>query len=584
MRKIATSFTTDTPKQEKFAIIRQFLINNADSIQKLATKQHKMFLSGNKKFRSENIKKYQDLHVQIVHEFANNLNTKDLKRGSKIFQAIGQRLAQEAVKDGLTIEETVDGTIFLKQAFWKKMEEDGLYQLKTQEYHELNLVVGTYCDIVASKIAFSYHKERQLIEGNLEYLAEASKILSSTLDYRTTLTTIANLAVPHVADWCAVDILDEKGKLKQVAVAHKNPKKVKWAKELRLKQPVDMDAKTGVANVLRTNKSELYSIVTDEMLRAVSKTKKEYELYKNIGFTSAIVVPIRSHKQPVGAITFVTAETNRHYNEADLLMAEELATRASVAIQNAKLYKGSQEAITLRDDFISVASHELKTPITSVKMFTQILKKHSEQIGDNKAVSHLTKMDRQINKLTELVYDLLNVSKIQAGRMEFRIEKFDFDRMVKEVVDILQQSETKHKIIVRGKTGKKVHGDSERIGQVLNNLVSNAIKYSPKSDTVEVTLRADAKNVTVAVRDFGIGMEKAHFGRIFERFYRVYDATDKTFPGLGIGLYISSEIIKRHGGKVWVESHVGEGSTFYFSVPIFAKPIVAAQKKHGKKA
>lgn len=520
------------------------------------------------------MKKYQDFHIQIVNEFANNLHTKDVRRGSKIFESIGEKLAQEAVKDGLTIEETVDGTIFLKQAFWKKMEEDGLYELTTREYHELNLVIGTYCDIVASKIAFTYHKERQYIEGNLQYLAEASGILSSPLDYQTTLNTIAKLAVPHIADWCAVDILDERGKLQQVAVAHKDPKKVKWAKELRKKQPIDMSAKSGVANVLRTGKPELYPLITDELLRASSKSEKEYKLTKSIGFTSAIVVPILSHRQPVGAITLVTAETNRHYNEADLLMAKELATRASVAIQNSKLYKGSQEAITMRDDFISVASHELKTPITSVKMFTQILKNHSMQIGDTKAVSHLSKMEKQLNKLTELIYDLLNVSKIQAGRMEFREELFDFDHAVKEVINILQQSETKHVIAVKGKTKKKVHGDEERIGQVLNNLISNAIKYSPKSRKVEVTLQSDNKNVSVAVRDFGIGMEAAHLGRIFERFYRVYDTTDKTFPGLGIGLYISSEIVKRHGGRLWVDSDIGKGSTFYFSIPVNDRKII----------
>lgn len=551
-----------------FDEIREFLLKNANSIQKLATKHHKLYLGG-KKFRSEYMKKYQDFHIQIVHEFANNLHTSNVGRGSKIFNKLGESLAQEAVQDGLTIEETVDGTIFLKQAIWKKLaDEDGLLKLTTEKYHELNLIIGTYCDIVASRIAFTYHKERQLIEGNLSYLAEASKILSSSLDYQTTLNTVAALAVPRIADWCTVDILNENGEIQHVAIAHKDPKKIKWAKELRKRQPVDMNSQTGVAHVLKTGQPELYPLITDEMLVALSKSKKQLQLARSIGFTSAMVVPIFSQKKPIGAITFVTAETRRHYNDADLLMAQELATRASVALENARLYKGSQEAITLRDDFISVASHELKTPVTSVKMFTQVLKKHSEQIGDAKAVSHLSKMDKQINKLTELIYDLLNVSKIQAGRMEFRKDMFDFDRAVNEVVDILQQSEISHKIIVKGATKKEVCGDEERVGQVINNLISNAIKYSPKADKVVLRLSSDKENVNVAVQDFGIGMEDSHLNRIFERFYRVYDTTDKTFPGLGIGLYISSEIVKRHGGKLWVESNIGKGSTFHFSIPI----------------
>ena len=567
-------------KDEKVEVIRSYFIKHADAIQKFATKQHKVYLGG-KKFRTEFIKKYQLMHVNVVHELANNLYRKDLGRGSKIFNDLGVLLAQEAVKDGLTLEETVDGIIFLKQAIWKKLEEDGVFELTTKEYHELNLVISTYTDIVSSRIAFTYHKERQQIEANLRYLAEASKILSTSLDMKTTLNSIAKLAVPHIADWAGIDMLDDNGKMQHVAVAHKDPKKVKWARELQASQPFDKDAPTGVANVLRTGKSELYPVITDEMLRAVSRTKKELKLAQSIGFTSVMVVSIFFQKRPIGAITFVNAETKRHYNEADLRMAEELATRASVAIENAKLYKGSQEAITMRDEFISVASHELKTPVTSVKMFTQVLKKHSEQIGDTRAVNHLSKMDRQINKLTELIYDLLNVSKIQAGRMEFRETVFDFDKAVKELVDILQQSEEKHKIIIKGATGKKIYGDEERIGQVINNLVSNAIKYSPRADKVIVKLKADDKNVSASVQDFGIGMDKAHLERIFERFYRVYDTTDKTFPGLGIGLYISSEIVKRHGGKLWVESSPGVGSTFHFSIPLKRKKQL--KKKDEKK-
>lgn len=570
MNKTRSRTKNKITKKETLDVIKAFLIKHASQIEKQATKDHKIYLGGGT-FRSEFIKKYHLLHIRIIHELADNLHIRDLKKGSKIFKELGEMLAQEAVQDGLTIEETVDGTIFLKQAIWKKLEEDGLFDLTTRQYHELNLVISTYSDIVSSKIAFTYHKERQYIEGNLRYLAEASRILSSSLDLQTTLQAVAKLAVPHIADWCAIDLLGDSGKLQYSIVAHKDLKKVKWAKELRKQQPLDLEAKTGVAQVIRSGKPEMYPVITDEMLVAVSKSKEELQLARSLGFTSAMIVPVFAEKKPIGAITFVTAETRRHYNQADLHMAQELAVRASVAIEHARLYKGSQEAIGMRDDFISVASHELKTPVTSVKMFTQVLKKHSEQIGDAKAVSHLTKMDRQINKLTELIYDLLNVSKIQAGRMEFRVEKFDFDKAVKEVVDVLQQSETKHKIIIKGTTQKKIMGDEERVGQVINNLISNAVKYSPKSDKVIVNLKAKDSSVVVAVKDFGIGMDKEHLNHIFERFYRVYDTTDKTFPGLGIGLYISSEIIKRHGGKMWVDSNIGKGSTFYFSIPVNGK-------------
>lgn len=411
-------------------------------------------------------------------------------------------------------------------------------------------------------------KERKQVELNLKYLAEASRILSSSLDYKTTFSNIAKLAVPKIADWCAVDILDGKGGLEQVAVAHKDPTKVKWARQLRKINPPDLNASTGIPNVIRTGKSEFYPVITDEMIAKTAKNKKQLKLIRDIGFTSAIVAPLCREGKCIGGITFVTSETKRHYTEADLVMAEELASRASLALENAGLYKASQDAIASRDNFISVASHELKTPITSVKIFTEVMQQHSKQIGDDKALGHLTKMNKQLDKLTDLIYNMLNISKIQAGRLEFNQKIFDFDESVKEIVDVLQQGTPRQKILIFGRTNKKIYGDEDRIGQVLSNLVANALKYSPKSEKIIVRLTANKENVIVCVQDFGIGMAKEHLDKIFERFYRVFDINDKTFPGLGIGLYISSEIIKRHHGKLWVESKAGKGSKFYFSLPI----------------
>jgi PAS domain S-box-containing protein len=426
----------------------------------------------------------------------------------------------------------------------------------------------------ASKIARDI-SERKRYEENLKFLSEASRILASSLDYQKTLNSITKLAVPQIADWCAVDLLDSKGGLTQVAIAHKDPEKVKWAKALRKAEPPDMKSSRGMPNVLRTGKVEFYPVITDEMLTKLAKNQKQLKLLRRIGFTSAMIVPLFSKGKCVGGITFVTTETKRQLTESDLVMAQELASRASLALENAGLYeqallanRASQDAVALRDNFISIASHELKTPVTSVKIFTQVLQQHSEQIGDEEAKKHLEKMDKQINKLIELIYNLLNISKIQAGRMEFNQKLFDFDASVKEIVGILQEGNLKHKIIVKGQTGKKIYGDEDRIGQVISNLVSNAIKYSPKADKVMISLSSDSSSVTVCIEDFGIGMAKEHLNRIFERFYRVFDTTDKTFPGLGIGLYISAEIIRRHHGKLWVESDSGKGSKFYFSLPL----------------
>lgn len=549
-------------------LVKNFLIKNADAIQKLATLEHKKYLGG-LFFRTELIPKYQKLHITILEQFAQNLEVKALKPGIIKFKILAEQLAREAVLDGLNLEETLDGTIFLKQAIWKKMDKHGLIsKLSVKEYHDINLVIGTYSDVVASKIAFTFHSERQQIEQSLRYLAEASKLLASSLDYHKTLESIGKLAVPTMADWFTIDMLDKSGELQRITIAHKDPKQIKWARELQKEYPPDMNAPMGIPNVIRTGKSELYPDIPDEMLVKAARDKKQLQLLRKLGFSSAMIVPIHQQGVTVGGISFISTNPHRHYNTSDVTIAEELAHRASIAIENARLYSDSQKAISLRDEFISVASHELKTPVTSVKMFTQVLKHHSEQIGDTKAIQYLSTMDKQLNKLTELIYDLLNISKIQAGRMEYNLKVFNFDTSIKDIVDVLQQSAGNHKIIVKGETKKKIKGDEERIGQVVNNLVSNAIKYSPKAKEIIIHLTSDKESVTVGIQDFGVGMEKEHLVRIFERFYRVYDTNDKTFPGLGIGLYISAEIVKRHGGKLWVDSNLGKGSTFYFTLPV----------------
>jgi PAS domain S-box-containing protein len=221
-----------------------------------------------------------------------------------------------------------------------------------------------------------------------------------------------------------------------------------------------------------------------------------------------------------------------------------------------------------KEDFINIASHELRTPITSVKIFAHVLQKSFELSGDKKAIGTFKKMDKQIDKLSVLVGDLLNLAKIQTGRFEFRKEYFEIDDLVRETVEGLQGSIDRHKIILDGQANIKVYADRDRIGQVLINLLTNAVKYSPAADKVIVHSEKNRDNITVYVQDFGIGIPKEAQNKIFERFFRVEGKDEKTYPGFGIGLFLSSEIIRRHNGKIWVESKKNKGSTFYFTLPI----------------
>lgn len=222
-----------------------------------------------------------------------------------------------------------------------------------------------------------------------------------------------------------------------------------------------------------------------------------------------------------------------------------------------------------KDDFISIASHELRTPVTSVKVFTQVLLKMFNQLPDKTPVKYLFKMDAQIDRLTMLINDLLDVSRFQEGKIEYKQELVNLKQLVTDVVGNLQAISEKHTIVYDGQFDAYIIADKDRIEQVIINLINNAIKYSPNSDIVEVKIAQDSlSQIIVSVHDYGVGIPEEYREKIFERFFRVYDDKEKTYPGLGMGLYISQEIIKRHNGKIWVESKIGKGSTFYMSIPL----------------
>jgi len=221
-----------------------------------------------------------------------------------------------------------------------------------------------------------------------------------------------------------------------------------------------------------------------------------------------------------------------------------------------------------KDDFISIASHELKTPVTSMKAYTQLLQKHPLITNDKKASFMLSKMDSQMNRLTELVASFMNVYKMRTGKLRLKKKQFQLEELIAEVVGNFQYTISSHIVERTNDTKVKVYADKARIHQVLVNLISNAIKYSPNADKIIVSQKPDADKVTVSIQDFGMGIPKEEQKRIYERFFRAKGKKEGEIPGLGLGLFISNEIVKQHRGELWVKSKEGKGSTFYFTLPI----------------
>lgn len=223
--------------------------------------------------------------------------------------------------------------------------------------------------------------------------------------------------------------------------------------------------------------------------------------------------------------------------------------------------------VTQKDTFLGIASHELKTPLTSLKLYAQVLERMLKKSGDEKNAEFAKKMDLQVIKLTSLIGDLLDVTKINSGKIHLNNDVFDFEKLVLESVEEMQMS-TLHQIEFDTRNVGMVFADRERISQVITNLISNAIKYSPDAEKILVEISGDENEVVFTVKDFGIGMPVEKKDRVFEQYYRVSGEEQSTFPGLGLGLYIASQIVERSKGKIWVNSILGKGSTFSFSLPV----------------
>ena len=426
-----------------------------------------------------------------------------------------------------------------------------------------------------------YLEAQEALEGekelasNLRFLSESSKILSSSLDYKTTLANVAKLAVSHITDWCGVDMLNENGEIEQVAISHRDPKKIRLAKELRKERPVNMADKFGLPSVLRTGKSELYSPISEDILTSRAKSKKELELLKKLNLTSAMIVPLLRNKKVIGTISFITEEGRERYDRNSLIMAEELASRASLAIENSRLYQVAQDAIRSREEFMSIAGHELRTPLTIILLHLQkansdIKKLMAKHTGMEKIPDLLERSEKQGFRLSKMINDLLDVSLINTDKLRLEKEHVDLNIVVEEVLQLFSIQLKKVKtFIIYDRSNEPImgHWDRIRLEQVISNLISNAFKYG-KRNPVNVSVKKVGQEALIEIRDKGIGIKPEDIENIFELFKRGVSPED--FKGIGIGLYISKRIVESHGGKIEVRSKAGIGSTFTIRLPLIS--------------
>ena len=427
---------------------------------------------------------------------------------------------------------------------------------------------GSFAGFIAS--ATDIHERKRADDGQ-RFLAEAGTLLASSLDYRTTLNSVARIVVPRLADWCDVHVLEPSGALTEVAVAHVNASKVEWAREVNQRYPIDVDAPTGMSQVIRSGRSEFIPAITDEMLVRGARDDEHLRLLRLVGLSSVMIVPMLARDQAIGAITLGAAESGRIFTPEDLALAEDLARRAGLAVDNARLYAEAREAARSRDRFLAVAAHELRSPLTATKGFAQLLLRRASRTPGGEAwIASLRTIDNQVNKVATLVNRLLDVSRIDEHRLQLQLEPVD-------LLDIAREALAEQQLMAEGRVLRlstdlselRGNWDPARVGQVLTNLLDNAAKYSPAGGdiTLIVGLSDGGQTARLGVHDCGPGIAADARERLFERDFRATDAVGAGMEGMGLGLYVSKGIVDAHGGRIWLETSEDAGTTFWVALP-----------------
>ncbi|WP_233262203.1 ATP-binding protein [Vitiosangium sp. GDMCC 1.1324] len=402
-----------------------------------------------------------------------------------------------------------------------------------------------------------------------EFLSSASRMLADSLDYGATLATVARLGLPFLGEWCAVDLTGEDQRIVRVASVHVEPSKEPLARRLKECVP-DLEAPGGIAEVIRTRNPRVLTAHPGEEggLPLCDHGGSHLDAVREMGLRSVLSVPLVARGRTMGALTFISVVPDR-YKDEDVMLAGDLAWRAALALDNARLYRESQEAILARDEFLSIASHELRTPITALRLGIQRLFRLARggvEPAWKTVAASLEGVERQGRRLTLLIDSLLDVSRLQSHHIQLEMEEMDLSELVRDVVaqlgGVLARTHTP--LSLRADTPVVGRWDRFRLEQVVTNLLDNAIKYGAAAPIV-VTVALEEGSAVLTLRDQGIGIAPERLPFIFGRFERA--VSSRNYGGLGLGLYIVRQIVEMHGGTIHVDSSPGEGSTFTVRLP-----------------
>jgi len=402
------------------------------------------------------------------------------------------------------------------------------------------------------------------------YLAQLSAAFAASLEPEQVLTTVAMLSVPFFADWCAVDIVQATGQIERLTVRHVDPAKVELATRVRDRYE-DPRSPSSPAAVIRTGQAAIVPSITDEMIvDSAGGDMERIALVRSLGLISYLCFPLTIHGRTIGALTLATAESERHYDDDDIRIAQDAAARTALAYDNARAYEQLQAANQLKDEFLATLSHELRTPLNAILGYARMLRS-----GILKADRHnlaLETVERNATTLTQMVEDVLDVSRIAAGKIRLHIQPVDLPAVVRDalatVAPAAEAKGVRLQSVLEPDVGR-VSGDPDRLQQVIWNLLSNAVKFTPRGGRVQLRLQRVNSHVELSVSDTGIGIREEFVPHLFERFRQGDSTTTRAHGGLGLGLAIARRIVELHGGRIEAFSPgEGKGSTFRVALPV----------------
>ena len=422
--------------------------------------------------------------------------------------------------------------------------------------------------IVAAVLTFTDVTRALEAEETDRFLAEVGEVLSSSLEYRDVVQQVARVCAGTLADYCIVHVREGGGSARALGVAHADPAREEMVRGMLRHFPVDPESPTHpVVQALRTGRPELAADVNDGLLDRMCTGPEHREMLVALGLSSAMVVPIRAKGETLGTIS-LACTGGSPYDAGDLAVAEEVARRAALAVENARLYQEARQAVRAREEVVAVVSHDLRNPINAVMLAATVLDEFGSGRLDERDRKQVGVIRRSAEQMNALVQDLVEVAAFESGEMPMQ-------RRALVPVVLISAAEEMF-VPLAGERGVSltcqlpdglppVSADYGRVLQLFSNLVGNALKFTPAGGSVELGAVQGAGVVRFFVRDTGPGIERDHLPRLFDRFWQAQRGRG---AGAGLGLAISRSIVEGHGGQIWAESEPGQGSTFHFTIPV----------------